>query len=147
MGKVRRLPVAYARSRPPKLPTAWYQIGGDVDARAYGITIARVTESSVGLQVEIVEVAPLDEGGYFVSRADIPDDDLDWADNRQAAATAGIRESEWRDMGPVTRAQARFEYWGAAHLGGDQRKVRLWRDALPVRLSSVKQFSKYPARR
>jgi hypothetical protein len=133
--------------RPLRIPTAWYQIGGDVDAKAHGIVIARMTKGGAEPQIEIVQAIPFDAGPrYYRYDVDIPVSDLGWEDNKDAARTSGLSKRDWEDGEGFTanafRALARYDHWGATHLGGTVRTVQRFSDALPVRLSSVKQFQR-----
>lgn len=133
-----------------RVPTGWYKIGGDVNAKDYGIVIARMTKGGAEPQIELVEADPVEESegtGWHRFDVDIPVSDLDWDSNRDAARSSGMTKRDWEYggdgfIGNAFRALAKYEHWGAYHLGGTQRTVRLWRDALPVRLSSVKHFQK-----
>jgi hypothetical protein len=138
-------------SKPPtlRIPTGWYQVGGDVDAKEHGIIIARMTKGGAEPQIELVEAHPIDESegrGWYRFDVDIPVSDLDWHGNRDAARSSGLTKREWEAgqgfAAEALRAVARYQHWGAYHLGGTQRTVRRWRDALPIPLSRVRHFQR-----
>ena len=117
----------------------WKQIGGDVDPKEHGAILARLYPARNPRQVEIVEIDPDVEGvsGYWVQRADIFIDDLEWEHNKDVARSSGISQREWAAMSPEERAERRLSHWGASHLGGDAFQTKLWSKALPAPSRSI----------
>jgi hypothetical protein len=123
------------------IPQVWFQIGGDVNPREHGAILGKY--HGIEGYVEIVEIVPealLPDGGdgFWVERADIPVEDLEWSLNRDVARSHGWRKALWEDLDVFARAQARLHHWGSRHLGGDGRIEKTWSKALPAQSRSIR---------
>jgi len=115
----------------------WIQIGGDVNPKEHGATLVRRAHSSLGEQIEVVDITPGDDG-YYVTTADIPVDDLTWEKNRDVAKAHGHERHEWEASELEHRAMDRLNYWGGTHLGGGYDFVTKWSAALPARSNQIR---------
>jgi len=119
--------------------TRWTQTGGDMNPKDYGAVLTRRAESSLGEQIEIVEIEPRETGkGYYVQECEISFDDLTWEKNRDVARTHGHTRSYWEELPMEARAHDRIRHWGCVHLGGGSRYVEKWSDALPAKSNQIK---------
>lgn len=121
------------------MSSRWTQTGGDMNPKSHGAVITRRAKSSLGDQIEIVEIEPSEDGeGYFVQECEISFSDLVWEKNKDVARTNGRSRSEWDELPMEARAEDRLRHWGCAHLGGENRFVKKWSDALPTKSAQIK---------
>lgn len=133
----------------------WHQVGGDVNPKEYGAILARIEPGGVpwsaggqhGVSeqsVELVEIDPDEERktGFYVSSASLDESDLTWEKCKDCAASSDISQAAWKKATIVERAIAKLRHWGAAHLGGDTKRVKNWSDALPARSNQIQWWSR-----
>lgn len=116
----------------------WKQIGGDVNPREYGAILAKRDGDYVSIWEIDPDVPDTDE--IFVQDAEFHVSDLDY--DQSVADSIGIDEYEWEEMPLEARAEAFLGYWGAYDLGGDQRYVKRWEDALPDSESAIRWWER-----